>query len=188
MSNERKNEKHELIKIKDPVQTFHQLEIEYAKNEFKKEENQRKKEEAYQKHHEYLNNKQERKLNQDKWAENLTSLLDISLKYTQEENKIISDANLIVKQMSELVRNNQNNKDINRFMIKFFKSWLNDGTKEYLTNPHETLGIKKDATKEIIQKTYCKLALKYHPDKNNGGTQFTNAMFKKITQAYVQLK
>lgn len=187
MLKERKEELKKLVvEIQDPVQRFHQLEIEYAKNELKTAQIQRKKEEAHRKQDEYINNKVEKY--SKKWAENLTKLLDNNLKYTEQENKNISKGSQIIKQMTDVVKDNRDNETIKRLMTKFYKAWLKNDTKEYLTDPYKILDLKPDATKEIIQKAYCKLALKYHPDKNNGGNDFTNTMFKKITQAYLQLR
>lgn len=51
---------------------------------------------------------------------------------------------------------------------------------------YETLGVKKDSTPTEIKKTYRKLALKYHPDKNKGD-QKAEEKFKEISEAYAVL-
>jgi molecular chaperone DnaJ len=52
-----------------------------------------------------------------------------------------------------------------------------------MKNYYEILGISKDATAEEIKKTYRKLSLQYHPDKNPNGEN----KFKEITEAYTIL-
>ncbi len=53
-----------------------------------------------------------------------------------------------------------------------------------MSDYYETLGVKKDATKEEIKKAYKKLAKKYHPDLNKGKSE---DKFKEINEAYAAL-
>lgn len=48
---------------------------------------------------------------------------------------------------------------------------------------YEVLGVSKTASKEEIKKAYRKLAIKYHPDKNQGDTS-AEEKFKEATEAY----
>jgi len=50
-------------------------------------------------------------------------------------------------------------------------------------NFYDILGVPKNASQEQIKKAYKKLALKYHPDKNQGNKAAENK-FKKISSAY----
>jgi DnaJ-class molecular chaperone len=48
--------------------------------------------------------------------------------------------------------------------------------------PHEILGVPRDATEDQIKKAYRKLALQFHPDKNRDPVAAEK--FKEISQAY----
>ena len=52
---------------------------------------------------------------------------------------------------------------------------------------YQILGISREASAEEIKKTYRKLALQYHPDRNPDDPN-AEEMFKKISQAYDVLK
>jgi curved DNA-binding protein len=55
-------------------------------------------------------------------------------------------------------------------------------SKEY----YQVLGLKKGASPEEIKKSYRKLAVKYHPDKNPGNKE-AEEKFKEINEAYAVL-
>lgn len=47
---------------------------------------------------------------------------------------------------------------------------------------YKVLGVERNATQDVIKKTYRKLAMKYHPDKNRGNKQ-AEEKFKDINEA-----
>lgn len=51
---------------------------------------------------------------------------------------------------------------------------------------YEILGVSRKATEDEIKKAYKKLAIKYHPDKNQGDTSAENK-FKEVAKAYQTL-
>lgn len=52
---------------------------------------------------------------------------------------------------------------------------------------YEQLGVSKTASKDELKKAYRKLAMQYHPDKNQGDDK-AEAKFKEINEAYDVLK
>lgn len=50
-------------------------------------------------------------------------------------------------------------------------------------DPYRILGVKKTATQDEIKKAYRKLALKFHPDRNQGDEQAAES-FKEVSEAY----
>jgi molecular chaperone DnaJ len=52
---------------------------------------------------------------------------------------------------------------------------------------YEILGLSRDADQESIKKAYRKLALQYHPDRNNGSKE-AEEKFKEATEAYEVLR
>lgn len=53
-------------------------------------------------------------------------------------------------------------------------------------NYYEILELDKTATMDAIKKSYRKLAMKYHPDRNNGNKE-AEEKFKLINEAYITL-
>jgi len=49
---------------------------------------------------------------------------------------------------------------------------------------YQILGAPKNATEDEIKKAYRKLAMQYHPDRNQGKEQWANEKFKEINEAY----
>ncbi|MBF0113150.1 MAG: DnaJ domain-containing protein, partial [Desulfamplus sp.] len=54
------------------------------------------------------------------------------------------------------------------------------------TDYYKILGVNKSAIQQEIKKAYHKLALKYHPDKNQDDKN-AEAKFKEISEAYAVL-
>jgi len=56
-----------------------------------------------------------------------------------------------------------------------------------MSDYYERLGVSREATTEEVKKAYRKLALKYHPDRNEGSKK-AEARFKEVTEAYEVLR
>jgi molecular chaperone DnaJ len=56
-----------------------------------------------------------------------------------------------------------------------------------MSDYYAVLGVPKDASDEQIKKAYRKLAMKFHPDRNNGSKE-AEEDFKAITEAYDALR
>lgn len=52
---------------------------------------------------------------------------------------------------------------------------------------YDTLGVARSASDDEIKKAYRKLAMQYHPDRNNGSSE-SEEKFKEITEAYDVLR
>jgi len=56
-----------------------------------------------------------------------------------------------------------------------------------MSDYYERLGVSRSATTEEVKKAYRKLALKYHPDRNEGSKE-AEARFREVTEAYEVLR
>ena len=52
---------------------------------------------------------------------------------------------------------------------------------------YDTLGVPKNANDEDIKKAYRKLAMKHHPDRNQGDSKVSEEKFKEAKEAYEML-
>src|ERR687885_986324 len=52
---------------------------------------------------------------------------------------------------------------------------------------YSVLGVGRDASDDEVKKAYRKLAMTYHPDRNNGSKE-AEERFKEITEAYDVLR
>jgi|ERR1035437_4335988 DnaJ-class molecular chaperone len=55
-------------------------------------------------------------------------------------------------------------------------------------SPYVILGVEKNATEVMIKTAFRKLAMKLHPDKNQGNEKEANEKMKDILAAYTVLK
>lgn len=53
-----------------------------------------------------------------------------------------------------------------------------------MSNYYETLGVPHNATNSDIKKAYKKLALRWHPDKNQNNQEAAQKRFQDISEAY----
>ena len=49
---------------------------------------------------------------------------------------------------------------------------------------YKTLGVPRNTSQEKIKKAYRKLAMQFHPDRNQGNEKWANEKFKEINEAY----
>jgi len=49
---------------------------------------------------------------------------------------------------------------------------------------YQILGVPRNASNEDVKKAYRKLAMQYHPDRNQGKEKWANEKFKEINEAY----
>ena len=49
---------------------------------------------------------------------------------------------------------------------------------------YEILGVSKNATEQQIKKSYRKLAMQYHPDRNPRNEKWANEKFKEVNEAF----
>jgi len=49
---------------------------------------------------------------------------------------------------------------------------------------YQILGVARNASQEQIKKVYRKLAMQFHPDRNQGKEQWANEKFKEINEAF----
>ena len=54
-------------------------------------------------------------------------------------------------------------------------------------NYYQLLEIDETASSDEIKKSYRKLALKYHPDRNPPGDRYSETLFKQVVEAYAVL-
>ena len=52
---------------------------------------------------------------------------------------------------------------------------------------YDVLGVSKNAYEDEVKKSYRKLAMKYHPDRNKGDRE-AEKKFKEVSEAYEVLK
>ncbi len=49
---------------------------------------------------------------------------------------------------------------------------------------YATLGVNRNASEAELKKAYRRLAMKFHPDRNQGGSRDTEEKFKQVKEAY----
>ena len=49
---------------------------------------------------------------------------------------------------------------------------------------YSLLGVSRNASEQELKKAYKKLAMKYHPDRNQGDKDAAEKKFKEVSEAY----
>ena len=123
-------------------------------------------------------------------------LFKYKVKYQDQTKYRNCQCRACINRLNNLVKKKENNKSLTFYIgaliflsllsSKYYKKIIETQNKIKVFDPYEILEISHSANDKEIKKSFKKLALKYHPDKNLNNIQ-AKAKFMLITKAYESL-
>ena len=123
-------------------------------------------------------------------------LFKYKVKYQDQTKYRNCQCRACINRLNNLVKKKENNKSLAFYIgaliflsilsSKYYKKIIETQNKIKVFDPYEILEISHSANDKEIKKSFKKLALKYHPDKNLNNIQ-AKAKFMLITKAYESL-